>query len=58
MDPTVTPRAFAANIGIKASMTSAGVTLQAVSTANYQMWQTAFVRVGENERQLRTVDHS
>lgn len=50
MDPTVTPSAFAANICIKASMTSAGVTLQAVSTAKYQMWQSACVRVGENER--------
>lgn len=58
MDPTVTPRAFAANICIKASMTSAGATLQAVSTAKYQMWPTACVRDGENERQLHTVDHS
>lgn len=33
MDPTETPRAFAANICMKASMTSAGVTLQAVSPA-------------------------
>lgn len=58
MDLTVTPRAFAANICIKASVTSAGVTLQAVSTAKYQMWQTGFVCVGENERQLHAVDHS
>lgn len=58
MDPTETPRALAANICMKASMTSAGVTLQAVSTAKHQMWQTACVRVGENERQLHTVDHS
>lgn len=45
MDPTETPRALAANICMKASMTSAGVTLQAVSTAKHQMWQTVCVCV-------------
>lgn len=58
MDPTVTPRASPAKICIQASVTSAGVTLQAAATAKYQKWQTACVRVRENERQLRTVDRS
>lgn len=52
MDPTATPGACAANICIKASVTSAGVTLQAVSLRQS-------IKCGDLcERQRHTVDRS